>query len=159
MFSPDGACLLVSDGRPSFLLSVDVANRTVVTSLSSLQAQAVEFVPNNANNIILAADLTNNEIHVLTLSAGCALTEGTPVATPGTGPRNIAALPNGQIALVAHNDGTIGVLSINGSSVSFSTSFIIGGNTASAALRAQGLFCRTAARPMLTSVALEMSSC
>jgi DNA-binding beta-propeller fold protein YncE len=127
VFSPDGTCLLISDGRPGSVASINVANRTVVTSLASVQSQAVEFIPNNPNNIVLTADQVGNVIHVLTLGAGCSLTNtGVTVATPGSAPKNITALPDGQRALVAHRDGTVGVLRIDGSTVSFTSSFVIG---------------------------------
>jgi hypothetical protein len=68
-----------------------------------------------------------NVIHVLTLGAGCVLTDtGVSVATPGNSPTNITALPNGQRALVAHRDGTVGILSISGTTVGFTSSFVIG---------------------------------
>jgi hypothetical protein len=127
VFSPDGACLLISDGRPGYVASINVASRTLVTSLTTVQSQAVEFIPYNPNNIVLTADQVGNKIHVLTLGAGCVLTDtGTTVATPGDAPKNITALPNGQGALVAHRDGTVGVLSISGSTVGFTGSFVIG---------------------------------
>jgi hypothetical protein len=132
VFSPDGACLLVSDGIPGYVASIDVTNRTLVTSLTTVQSQAVEFIPNNSNNIVLTADRSGNLIHVLTLGTGCALNDtGTAIATPGDAPINITGLPNGQRALVAHRDGTVGVLSISGSTVSFSSSFVIGTQAAS----------------------------
>jgi DNA-binding beta-propeller fold protein YncE len=127
VFSSDGACLIVSDGIPGFVASIDVAGRTLVTSLTSLESQAVEFVPNNANNLVLSADRDGNAIHVLTLGAGCVLTDtGTALTTPGSGPINITALPNGLRALVGHREGTVGILSISGATVSFSGSFVLG---------------------------------
>lgn len=127
VFSPDGACLLISDGRPGTVASIDVTNRTLVTSLTGVQSQAVEFIPNNANNVVLTADQVGNVIHVLTLGAGCTLTDtGVTVATPGDSPKNITALPDGKRALVAHRDGTVGVLMISGSTVSFTSSFVLG---------------------------------
>lgn len=130
VFSSDGACLLVSDGRPGFVASVDVTNRTVVTSLSDVQSQAVEVIPNNPDNLVLTADQLGNVIHALTLGAGCALTDtGTAVPTTGTGPTNITALPNGQRALVSNLDGTIDVLGISGSTVSVIASLGLPGAT------------------------------
>ena len=127
VFSPDGACLLVSDGRPGYVASINVTARTLVTSLTGVQSQAVEFVPSNPNNMVLTADQVGNKIHVLHLGAGCVLTDtGVTVATPGDAPKNITALPDGQRALVAHRDGTVGVLSISGATVSFISSFVIG---------------------------------
>jgi DNA-binding beta-propeller fold protein YncE len=127
VISPDGACLLISDGRPGYVASINVASRTLVTSLTTVQSQAVEFIPNNPNNIVLTADQVGNKIHVLTLGAGCSLTDtGVTVAAPGSAPKNITALPDGQRALVAHRDGTVGVLRIDGSTVSFTSSFVIG---------------------------------
>ena len=138
VFSPDGACLLVSDGRPGAVASVDVVNRVVVSSLPTVQSQAVEFIPNNPNNIVLTADQVGNVIHVLTLGAGCTLTDtGTTVATPGTGPRNVTALPDGTVALVSHQDGPIGILSISGTTVSFTGSFSLG--AANPVNRVQGI--------------------
>ena len=135
VFSPDGNCLVMSDGRPfvpgtGVVSSINVTTRALVSLKTGIESEAIEYIPNNPNNLVLTADLQENKIHVLTLGPDCSLTDtGTAIAIPGSGPRGITAFPSGQRALVSNNDGSVSVLSISGSTVSLLTSFNLPGAT------------------------------
>ena len=110
------------------MTSINVANRTLVSFLTNLESNAIEFIPNNSNNLVLAADLLEDKIHVLTMGSDCSLTNtGTVTMPAGSQPRNISAFAGGQLALTSNNDGTVSVLSISGSTVTLLTTFSLPG--------------------------------
>jgi hypothetical protein len=132
-FSADGKCLVMSDGRPfvagtGIVGSINVTTRTLVSLVTATESEAVGIFP---NNLVLMADLQEDKIHALTLGADCSLTAGTDIAMPaGSGPRNITSFASGQGALVSNSDGTVGVLSISGATVTLVTSLNLPGASA-----------------------------
>jgi hypothetical protein len=139
VFSPNGACLIVTDGAfGDHVVSINVGTRTVVTILQTGgNNEAVEFIPNNVNNIILTADFFSNSIYALTMAPNCALTHYGTVSLPAS-PGNITALPNGLRALVANADGSVSVLSISGIAVDLVNTLSIGGSAQSIAVLPSG---------------------
>lgn len=119
--TPNGRYGIVSDGgSEKDVLSVDLQQRTIVSSVSGLPGnQGAAVSPDGTLVLVLSAD--TNQVSVLNINSNGTLTDtGQRVTLSGStgGARSIAITPNGRRALVTNsNSGLVTVLSITGGTV------------------------------------------
>ncbi len=118
-----GFALVADGGGANQVISVDVANQSIVNSvILPVDAEGVATTPDGSLALVNAyfSDL----VRVLGVSPSGVLTDtGISVPTGGGGPLNVAISPNGRLALVPHADfsgsAIVGVLSIGNGAVGF----------------------------------------
>ena len=153
-FTPDGKFVLVTDGGGSTtIVAINVATRTISSTLSP--PVTLQGVTVTASGKVLANAFNNNVVETFNISSAGVLTDTGSVSSSGFGPINVAASPNGRLALVANNNSpNVGILGIaadgtvtangatlSGFSLSQSISFLADG-TAAYALSCNGQVAR-----------------
>ncbi|HWZ46409.1 MAG TPA: Ig-like domain-containing protein [Candidatus Saccharimonadales bacterium] len=111
-FTPDGRFVVVTDGGGSTtVVSIDVNARKIASTVAlPVTAQGVAVT---ATNKVLVNAFNNAVVRTLNISSAGILTDVGSVATGGSGPINVAASPNGQLALVANfNSANLGILRV-----------------------------------------------
>jgi DNA-binding beta-propeller fold protein YncE len=114
-FTPDGKFVVVTDGGGSTsVVSINVATKTIASTLSL--PVAAEGVGITVNNQVLIVAFDQNQIRILNISSAGILSDAGAVS-PGVNPINVAASPNGQIALTANfGSANLGILRLSGGS-------------------------------------------
>jgi hypothetical protein len=126
-FTPDGKFVVVTDGGGSTtVVAIDV-NAKVISSTVALPVTS-QGVTVTAGNKVLVNAFNSNVIETLNISPTGVLSDTGPVSAGGSSPINIAASPNGQVALAADwGSGNLGILSISpGGTVTSSGSVLAG---------------------------------
>jgi len=111
-FTPDGKFLVVTDGGGSTLVvSIDVAAQKIASTIAlPVTSQGVAVT---VNNKVLVNAFGNGVVGTLNISPTGILTNTGTVSATGSGPINVAASPNGHLALVADfNSSNLGILRI-----------------------------------------------
>lgn len=114
-FTPDGKFVVVTDGGGSTnVVSINVATKTVSSTLAL--PVAAEGVAVTINNQVLVVAFDQSLIRILNISPSGVLTDAGSVS-PGANPINVAASPNGQLALTANQGSSnLGILRLSGGS-------------------------------------------
>jgi DNA-binding beta-propeller fold protein YncE len=112
VFTADGKFVVVADGGGSTtVVSIDVAAQRLVSSIAlPVTAQGVAVT---VNGKVLANAFNNGVVRTLNISGAGVLTDVGSVSTGSFNPINVAASPNGQLALTANFDASnLGILRI-----------------------------------------------
>jgi hypothetical protein len=111
-FTPDGKFVVVTDGGGSrTIVAINAATRTISSTLT--QPVTSQGVTVTVGNKVLTNAFDNGLVDTLNISTLGGLTDTGTVSSGGAGPINIAASPNGQLALVANfNSSNLGILRI-----------------------------------------------
>jgi len=113
VFTPDGKFVVVTDGGGSTtVVSIDVVAQRIASTIAlPVTSQGVAVT---VNNKVLVNAFNNGVVETLNISPTGILTDTGSVSATGSGPINVAASPNGQLALVPNNNSSnVGILRIS----------------------------------------------
>jgi hypothetical protein len=113
-----GYAVITDGGLETRAVSVDLATRTIVNTLElSLYVQANAVSPDGS--LVLMTSYPNSLVRVCELSPAGVLTDTGVNVSVGLAAINVTFSPDGRRALVARTNGSVSVLGIDGSTVTF----------------------------------------